>query len=319
VNAPFPLEDSVLAAYRDLSTASNTAKGTLSEETISMAFGDHIYVRRVAYTHDGIDCGDETVIHRSSADGGKSGAMIRRSSIEEFSCGAEIQVRDYGARLSREETMARAESAVGQSGYHLIFDNCEHFARWCATGEYESEQVQVAVSATGVAGLGIGVPAGGLRVVTTLGSGAARSAPNLMSGLVRLGGSTTAGLFVMAGAVGVTTTWGMVRLMPDKPYLTEEERVARRNGRYGAAAGAAAGTALGLHAVGAMGVAGYSAAGISSGLAALGSTIGGGMAMGVSLAIALPAILAAALGYAIYRLSQAWVADPIRPTRELPS
>jgi len=106
--------------------------------------------------------------------------------------------------------------------------------------------------------------------------------------------------------LGVMTTWGMCRLMPDKPYLTEDERVARRNGRYGAAGGAAAGAALGLHAVGAMGVAGYSAAGISSGLAALGGTIGGGMAMGVSLAIALPAILAVALGYAIYRLAQAW-------------
>ena len=271
-----------------------------------MAFGDHIYVRRLGYTHDGIDCGDGTVVHRSSVDGAKSGAMILRSSIEEFGRGAEFHVRDYGARLSRDETVARAESMVGQSGYHVMFDNCEHFARWCATGEYESEQVQLAVSATCVAGLGMGVPAGGLRLLTTLGSGPARSAPNLMSGLVRVGGSTTAGLFVMSGALGVMTTWGMCRLMPDKPYLTEDERVARRNGRYGAAAGAAAGAALGLHAVGAMGVAGYSASGISSGLAALGGTIGGGMAMGVSLAIALPAILAVALGYAIYRLAQAW-------------
>lgn len=269
-----------------------------------MAFGDHIYARRLGYTHDGIDCGDGIVIHRSLVDGTKSGAMIRRSSIEEFSRGAEVHLRDYGTRLSREETVARAESMVGQSGYHLMIDNCEHFARWCATGEYESEQVQVAVSATGVAGVGIGVPAGGLRLVTTLGSGPTRSAPNLMSGLVRVGGSTTAGLFVMAGTVGVMTTWGMCRLMPDKPYLTENERAARRNGRYGAAAGAAAGTALGLHAVGGMGVVGYSAAGISSGLAALGGTIGGGMAMGISLAIALPALLAAAIGYAIYRLTQ---------------
>jgi hypothetical protein len=244
------------------------------------------------------------VIHRSSVDGTKSGAMIRRSPIEEFSCGTEVHVRHYGPRLSREQTVARAESMVGESGYHLVFDNCEHFARWCATGEYESEQVQTAVSATAVAGVGIGAPVGGLRLVATLGCGPARSALNLMSGLVRVGGSTTAGLFVMAGAVGVTTTWGMCRLMPDKPYLTENERAARRNGRYAASAGAAAGTALGLHAVGAMGVLGYSAAGISSGLAGLGGTIGGGMVMGISLAIALPALLAAAIGYAIYRLTQ---------------
>jgi hypothetical protein len=271
-----------------------------------MSFGDHIYVRRLCYTHDGIDCGDGIVVHRSSADGTKSGAIIRRSSVEEFSGDAEVYVQDYGVRLSREETVARAESMVGQPGYHLMFDNCEHFARWCATGEYESEQVNVAVSATGVAGLGMGVPVGALRLVTALGSGPARSAPNLMSGLVRVGGSTKAGLSIMAGAVGVSTTLGMCRLMRDKPYLTEDERVARRNGRYGAAAGAAAGTAVGLHAVGAMGLVGHSAAGISSGLAALGGMIGGGMAMGVSLTIALPAILAILLGYTVYRLTQVW-------------
>jgi hypothetical protein len=187
-----------------------------------------------------------------------------------------------------------------------VFDNCEHFATWCVTGEYESQQVHYAVSGTQLLGLGIATPSAGVRLVTTLGHGPARSSPNLMSGLARLGGNTTTGLCSAAATVGVATAWGMCQLVPDKPPLPDDERRARRNARYGATAGAIGGTALGLHAVGAMGVAGYSAAGISSGLAALGSTLGGGMAMGVSLALALPAILAIALGYAMYRLTQYW-------------
>jgi hypothetical protein len=53
-----------------------------------------------------------------------------------------------------------------------------------------------------------------------------------------------------------------------------------------------------------MGVPGYSAAGLSSGLAQFGATLGGGMAQGVIAAALLPILLAVILGYAVYRLTK---------------
>jgi hypothetical protein len=37
--------------------------------------------------------------------------------------------------------MRRAESRLEERKYHLIFNNCEHFASWCKTGVEDSKQV----------------------------------------------------------------------------------------------------------------------------------------------------------------------------------
>ena len=68
----------------------------------------------------------------------------------------------------------------------------------------------------------------------------------------------------------------------------------------GAVSGGALGFAAVTAAVSTLGIAGLSAAGISSGLAALGAIVGGGMAVGISVAAAIP-IAAGALGYGIIR------------------
>ena len=49
---------------------------------------------------------------------------------------------ENGKLYSPEETVARARSKIGESNYNLILDNCEHFAIWCKTGLYKSEQVE---------------------------------------------------------------------------------------------------------------------------------------------------------------------------------
>ena len=43
---------------------------------------------------------------------------------------------------SKEETVERAKSRIGESGYNLFHNNCEHFAIWCKTGIAESYQVE---------------------------------------------------------------------------------------------------------------------------------------------------------------------------------
>jgi hypothetical protein len=48
---------------------------------------------------------------------------------------------DKGRLFSRNETLRRAKTQIGKRGFNAVFNNCEHFARWCKTGRYESYQV----------------------------------------------------------------------------------------------------------------------------------------------------------------------------------
>ncbi len=106
-----------------------------------MARGDHVYVRRGRrYTHHGIDCGDGTVIHFVGSRG--SGRHVGRTSTQVFSAGSPVMIRTYEQRLSPEEAVRNAESRLGSVDYHLVRNNCEHFAAWCCTGRARSSQVR---------------------------------------------------------------------------------------------------------------------------------------------------------------------------------
>lgn len=48
---------------------------------------------------------------------------------------------------SPEETVERARRDIGKGEYNLITHNCEHFAIYCKTGIYDSEQVQQVIEA----------------------------------------------------------------------------------------------------------------------------------------------------------------------------
>lgn len=120
-----------------------------------MARGDHLYVSRGygTYMHHGIDCGDGTVIHY------KEGEAITRSSLAFFSRGEAIGIQAYGLETPSDRpdvVIKRAESRLGERDYHLIFNNCEHFAAWCKTGRHRSGQVDRAVGATLVGGVLLG-------------------------------------------------------------------------------------------------------------------------------------------------------------------
>lgn len=131
------------------------------------------------------------------------------------------------------------------------------------------------------------------------------SGPNLMSGLARLGGgSVVDGIALVGAASGLLAAGTMCLALRDKPHLTDNEREARRVGRYGAISGAGLGVGVSLYAVHAMGVPGYSAAGLSSGLAGLGGVVCGGMAHGVMATMLLPAVFAVILGCLLYWLSK---------------
>ncbi len=114
-----------------------------------MIAGEHLVVRRRGYSHHGIAAEDATVIHFSGEPGSKRAAAIVRSTLDEFCAGGEVRIVRYGQRHDLDSTLSRATGRLGETGYHLVFNNCEHFARWCATGSAASDQVRIVGSTAG--------------------------------------------------------------------------------------------------------------------------------------------------------------------------
>lgn len=104
-----------------------------------MSQGDHIrfFSDKYLIYHHGIDCGDGTVIHYY-----KKYHRIMRTSLEDFHEGREIEIVQQSTVFPPEEVVKRASSRLGDNTYHLIFNNCEHFATWCINGKPHSQQVE---------------------------------------------------------------------------------------------------------------------------------------------------------------------------------
>ncbi len=256
---------------------------------------------RTLYTHHAIDMGDGTVIEYVSETDAKCDSVIVRRPFDDFAQGGWVGIRRYGQRFDAQTTAARAESMLGTAGYDFFTNNCEHFASWCVTGRLSSLQIENGIAGAGLATTTAVAPAVGVELVGNFGSAAVRSGPNVMSGLSAIGGSALGGIAVLGGASGLVATGVMCRALADKPTLPTDQREARQAGRQAAFGGAVVGTGAAVYAVGALGVPGFSGAGISSGLAALGSLTGGGMVRGLSTTVLIPALFAVLLGYLIYR------------------
>ena len=126
--------------------------------------GDIVYVKRRGYRHFGIYTGNQQVIHYYKernpllCDG-----IISETSLNEFMSGSDtlyvlngigpaaknnlfdwIIKRVFGGEINPfppQETIERARSKLGEQGYNLLLNNCEHFAFWCKTGVAKSTQV----------------------------------------------------------------------------------------------------------------------------------------------------------------------------------
>ncbi|MBQ6971360.1 MAG: lecithin retinol acyltransferase family protein [Synergistaceae bacterium] len=136
--------------------------------------GDILRVNRGLYSHYGVYVSDsDHVIHYTGANGPDDfNGIVRETTLAEFLNGspaysvctfpehpADLPAAHEGNRLSRilrfirevkltgyhlysgDETVRRARSKLGEGGYNLAFNNCEHFAVWCKTGVKESSQV----------------------------------------------------------------------------------------------------------------------------------------------------------------------------------
>lgn len=118
-----------------------------------MARGDHIIAKRKGYTHHGIDAGDGTVIHFAGYPFQRNArAKIERWSLDKFRRNSELS---YVGSDNPDEVVRRAESRLGEGGYNLVTNNCEHFTRWCIEGESRSPQVATAGIITSLALVGL--------------------------------------------------------------------------------------------------------------------------------------------------------------------
>ncbi len=116
---------------------------SLSEKDLNL--GDHIYVRRLVYSHHGIYMGDGTVIHYTGEEKEKKDPLIRETGIEDFLKDGKLKRRSYKKRLQPSETFSLAKKHLSDNSYSLAFNNCEHFATYCATGKRKSRQLRAAV------------------------------------------------------------------------------------------------------------------------------------------------------------------------------
>ena len=91
----------------------------------------------VPYQHHGIDCGDGTVIHYRKV----GTATVTRTSTDAFAQGQPVYVLARSVAFIPDVVVERAESRLGEQRYNLFFNNCEHFANWCKTGENVSPQL----------------------------------------------------------------------------------------------------------------------------------------------------------------------------------
>lgn len=145
-----------------------------------MSYGEHVLVERkkwfVNYYHHGIEIEDEQVIHLTGPR--KSDAKVIQTSMAEFLSGGKKEVWEYVTFIDVlkrhhsdmagefgkphwmlpsldehriEEIQTRlndpckavetAKKKLGQYGYNLITDNCEHFTVYCKTGLAVSLQI----------------------------------------------------------------------------------------------------------------------------------------------------------------------------------
>ena len=129
----------------------------INQGRIRLAKGDHFFVWRrhlgVPFQHHAIDVGDGTAIHFTDGKGGVAGPgsstegfVVMHTSMSAVTAEGQCKphIVEHASPLDADEIVQRAMSQVGRKGYHLMFDNCEHFATWCAVDREESGQIRIA-------------------------------------------------------------------------------------------------------------------------------------------------------------------------------
>lgn len=114
--------------------------------------GDHIRVQRMEglYAHHGVYVSDREVIHFTGADDDSildwDKPEVISTDLATFLKDGVLEVKEYTDEefadlYSPEQIVNYARACLGDKGYNLIFNNCEHFANVCTLGRFRSNQV----------------------------------------------------------------------------------------------------------------------------------------------------------------------------------
>ena len=105
--------------------------------------GSHIVTPRRGYLHHGIYVGGGRIVHYGGLARGLHRRPVEETTLDRFARGRPVWVRsDDPSTFSSREVIHRARSRLGEDGYRLLTNNCEHFCEWCLRGEHRSYQVE---------------------------------------------------------------------------------------------------------------------------------------------------------------------------------
>ncbi|XP_035699314.1 phospholipase A and acyltransferase 3-like [Branchiostoma floridae] len=149
--------------------------------------GDLLEFPRSSYSHWAVYVGGRRVIHLSGENDGISdglgnpakgasisGKMFEKAQIMEdlfwdVVGDSMVKINNYQDRSkavpSGDEIVDRARSRLGETGYNVLWKNCEHFATWCRYGVEQSQQVNDTLWYLGV---GAAVTAGTALLVSAM-------------------------------------------------------------------------------------------------------------------------------------------------------
>lgn len=112
--------------------------------------GDMVRVRLGSVYHYGIFVSEDEVIQFGlppTAENRAAEGEVRvlATDIDVFACGCIVETAcldrsEQRRRIPPAETVARARARLGESGYNLIHNNCEHFVNECVFGESRCTQ-----------------------------------------------------------------------------------------------------------------------------------------------------------------------------------
>lgn len=117
--------------------------------------GAHIRVKIKNYYHHGIYIGNDEVVqfgHPFNVNEDPKNVLVIRSPIEDFAGPANfIEVYQYSKKELKlknkdEDIIKIALSHLGEGGYNILENNCEHFANRCVFNKAKSEQVEVFIN-----------------------------------------------------------------------------------------------------------------------------------------------------------------------------
>lgn len=114
-------------------------------------YGDMIRVKSGAVYHYGIYVSDAEVIQFGLAPAARptlkdSEVEVLATDIDTFLGGQFLEVAEFDrkekkANRAPDEVVSTARARLGERGYHILYNNCEHFANECVSGKHYSEQV----------------------------------------------------------------------------------------------------------------------------------------------------------------------------------